>query len=137
MTFVIDNSIAISWCIEAERTQSSQQILHMLQTTYAIVPQLWPIEALNGLLMAERRGRMDRPTRHRLQTFLRQLPIRIDDATDSHIWGSTSQLAEQHRLTAYDATYLELAIRLALPLATLDRQLAAAARTSGVVVLPG
>ena len=136
MSFVVDNSVAISWCIEAERTGPLEALLDLVRDNGAVVPQLWPVEALNVLLVAERRGRVDAPTRRRLLSFLRQLPIRIDDETASHVWTTTAQLSEQHALTAYDATYLELALRLNLPLATKDKHLAAAARASGVALLP-
>ncbi len=85
------------------------------------------MEAVNGLLAAERRGRITADVRQRLTGFLRALPISIDDETASRIWSATTNLAEQHRLTAYDASYLELAIRLGVPLGTADKLLTAAA----------
>ena len=101
----------------------------------AVAPQLWPLEAANVLLTAERRGRITAPERQRLIRFLRALPIEIDDQTASQVWTATVQLAEQHRLSAYDAAYLELALRLGLPLATADRAVIAAAEAVGVPVL--
>jgi len=74
--------------------------------------------------------------RQRLASFLRELPVTIDGETASHVWTATAQLAEQHKLTAYDATYLELALRRGLPLATRDKPLAAAAQKAGVELLP-
>ena len=102
----------------------------------AFAPQLWPVEALNVLLAAERRGRIDAGARHRLAGFLQRLPIGIDDETAVQVWTATTRLAEHHRLTAYDATYLELALRLGLPLATADKALRAAAEAAGVALLP-
>ena len=101
-----------------------------------MAPQLWPIEALNSLLAAERRGRLDAAARHRRARFLRDLPIRGDDETAGRLWNDTARLAEQHGLTAYDAAYLELALRLSVPLATADRALIGAARKAGGQVLP-
>jgi len=103
--------------------------------TGAIVPMHWPLEALNGLAMAERRRRIDSTRRRGLIEFLRDLPITIDPETVNQVWTGTSQLAEQHRLTLYDAAYLELALRLGLPLATLDQDLRAAGDAAGVTLL--
>ena len=136
MSFVLDNSVALAWCFEDEQTQGVMALLDRVVETGATAPQLWPIEALNGLLSAERRGRISQTIRQRLTGFLRALPISIDDETASQVWTTTAQLAEQHRLTAYDATYLELALRLGLPLATADKLLIAAAQTIGLQLLP-
>ncbi len=136
MSFVLDNSIALAWCFEDEQTIPVMELLDQVAESGAMAPQLWPIEALNGLLAAERRGRIDTAGRHRLARFLRDLPVRIDDETASRIWSDTARLAEQHRLTAYDAAYLELALRLDLPLATADWALIDAARQAGGQVLP-
>jgi len=136
MSFIVDNSVALAWCFEDEQTTEIMALLDRVTETGAVVPQLWPIEALNGLLTAERRGRIDGAVRRRLAGFLQDLPISIDDETTGRVWTTTAQLAESHRLTAYDATYLELALRLGLPLATTDKPLVAAARSVGVAVLP-
>ena len=136
MSFVLDNSVALAWCFEDEQTQAVMALLDRVVETGATAPQLWPIEALNGLLSAERRGHISQTIRQRLTGFLRALPISIDDETASQVWTTTAQLAEQHRLTAYDATYLELALRLELPLATADKLLIAAAQTIGLQLLP-
>lgn len=103
--------------------------------TGASVPLLWPLEALNGLLVAERRRRLDAPRRARLAGFLRELPITLDFDTADRAWEATSKLAERFALSVYDAAYLELARRRNLPLASLDRELRAAAVAAGVPVL--
>jgi len=136
VSFVVDNSVALAWCFEDEQTAGIMALLDRLSETGAAAPTLWPIEALNGLLTAERRGRIDGAVRRRLAGFLRDLPIRIDDEMASQAWGPTAKLAEMHQLTAYDAAYLELAMRLSLPLATSDRSLVAAAELAGVRLLP-
>ncbi len=135
MSFVVDNSVALAWCFEDEQTEAIMALLDRLTETGASAPQLWPLEALNGLLTAERRGRIGAPLRRRLAGLLQALPIVIDDETASLVWSSTSQLAEQYRLTAYDAAYLELALRLGLPLATTDTALISAAQAAGVPLL--
>jgi len=135
VSFVLDNSIALAWCFEDEHTPAVLAILDRLTEAGAMAPQLWPIEATNGLLTAERRGRITGMQRQRLAGFLRALPISIDDQTAAQAWAATAQLAGQHRLSAYDATYLDLAQRLAMPLATRDQALIAAADAIGVPLL--
>jgi predicted nucleic acid-binding protein len=136
MSFIVDNSVVLAWCFEDEQTDAILALLDRVAEAGAVAPQLWPIEALNGLLTAERRGRIDREVRERLAGFLQDLPIRIDDETASRVWTTTAHLAAQHGLTAYDATYLELALRLGLPLATNDEALITAAKMVGAALLP-
>jgi predicted nucleic acid-binding protein len=136
VSFVLDNSVALAWCFEDEQTLGVMALLDRVTEFGAVAPQLWPIEALNGLLTAERRGRIDGSLRRRLAGFLRELPVMIDDETASRMWTSTIRLAETHGLTAYDAAYLELALRLGLPLATQDEALIAAAQATGTSLLP-
>jgi predicted nucleic acid-binding protein len=135
VTFVIDNSVALGWCFEDEQTVGVMALLDRVIETGAIAPQLWPIEALNGLSTAERRGRISREVRHGLAAFLRALPIEIDDEMAITSWSTTFILADQHRLTTYDATYLELAMRRGVSLATKDTALIAAAQVVGVPLL--
>lgn len=135
MSFVFDNSIALAWCFEDEQTPGIMALLDRVTETGAVAPQLWPVEALGGLLTAERRGRIGGAVRRRLAGFLRELPISIDSETADRVWRATAQLAETHRLTAYDATYLELAVRLGLPLATTEKPLITAARNAEVALL--
>lgn len=132
MSIVLDNSVALAWCFKDERTALSIALLDRVARDGAVAPQLWPLEAVNGLLAAERRRRIDRETRLTLTGFLAKLPITIDPETADRTWSATARLAETHRLTAYDAAYLELAQRLGLPLATQDAALIAAARATGV-----
>lgn len=135
MSFVVDNSVTLAWCFEDEQTPAIMALLDRVAETGAFAPQLWPLEALNGLLTAERRGRITADKRRSLAGMLSALPISIDDETASRTWGANAQLAEAHGLTAYDAAYLELAIRLQAPLATADKALVAAAQKIGVPLL--
>ena len=135
MSFVVDASIAIAWCFDDERTQPVIDLLYRVGQTGAVAPILWPLEALNGLLMAERKRRVDANRRRRLAGFLRALPVTLDTETADQAWTATNRLAESHRLTVYDAAYLELAQRRRLPLATLDEDLIKAAKASGTTVL--
>ena len=135
MSFVLDNSVALTWCFEDERTPATTALLERVGEAGALAPVLWPLEALNGLLVAERRGRLDASRRQRLAGFLHALPISLDDETASQAWTTTAGLAERFALSTYDAAYLELAQRHRLPLATLDRDLRAAATALGLTVL--
>ena len=135
MSFVVDNSVALAWCFEDEQTQTAMDLLDRVAETGAFAPSLWPLEALNGLLMAERRGRVDATRRQRLAGFLRALPVTLDMETADHAWTATVRLAERHRLSVYDAAYLELAQRRKLPLATLDEDLIKAAKALGMTLL--
>jgi len=135
MSFVVDASITLAWCFEEERTHRIMDLLHRLGQNGAQAPLLWPLEALNGLLMAQRRRRIDERQRAELAAFLRDLPVTLDTETTDHAWTTTAQLAERHRLSAYDASYLELAMRRKLPLATLDKDLIKAAKAVGTTVL--
>ena len=91
------------------------------------MPAPWPIETGNVLLMATRRGRVAKNDWQRIREDLQALPINIDPISTDRVWGAVIDLADAYRISAYDAMYLELALRLRLPLATLDRALAAAA----------
>jgi predicted nucleic acid-binding protein len=135
LSFVVDNSVALAWCFEDEHTQPIMDLLDRVAETGAVAPSLWPLEALNGLLMAERRRRLDTKRRQRLAGFLRGLPIVLDAETADQAWTATARLAERYRLTLYDAAYLELAQRRKLPLATLDQDLIRAGKALGMSLL--
>jgi predicted nucleic acid-binding protein len=128
VSFVVDSSVALSWCFEDERTPATQALLEQIGESGGVAPQHWPLEVLNGLMMAERRQRVDAARRRQLANFLHDLPIVLDPDTTIQVWGATQDLAERFRLTLYDAAYLELAQRRKLPLATLDRDLRDAAQ---------
>ena len=134
MSFVLDNSVALTWCFEEEGTPATADLLEQVGEAGAVTPMLWPLEALNGLLVAERRGRLDADRRQRLAGFLSALPIKLDEETADRVWTDISRLAERFRLSSYDAAYLELAQRRQLPLASLDRDLRSAAAALGLTV---
>jgi predicted nucleic acid-binding protein len=132
MPMVVDASVTISWYLADEATDTAQSVLERLRESEAIVPALWWFETRNVLLMNERRGRLDQSQTTAILAHLARLPIALDrePAGDAAL-----ALARAHRLTFYDAAYLELALRRDVPLATLDRRLAAAARTAAVRLL--
>jgi predicted nucleic acid-binding protein len=137
VSFVLDNSVALTWCFEDERTPATTALLEQVGQSGALAPMLWPLEALNGLLVAERRGRLDTTRRNLLAGFLAALPVKLDEETPSQAWTATADLAERFNLSSYDAAYLELARRRNLPIASLDRDLRAAAGALGLAILGG
>ena len=131
---VLDNSIVMAWSFEDETDEYADAVLDRLATVHAIVPALWPLEVANALLMGERRKRSTEAETIKWTGILASLPISIDGETNSHAWSDTLSLAHGHNLTAYDAAYLELAIRRGLPLATIDGKLKTAAEAVGVPI---
>lgn len=132
---VLDSSIALCWVLPNEEPGPSDRLLADIIGQGAVAPALWLMEVANVLLMSERRGRITVAERIQALSLLKNLPVQIEPATAMRLWDRTVELAAAHRLTVYDATYLETALRLALPLATRDRALEGAARDCGVVVL--
>ena len=135
MSLVLDSSITIAWAYNDETTPQVLDVFDRLIANGAWVPSLWRIEVANVLEMKVRGRRNDAVFRDNALTNLSLLPISIDQETDRQAWGATLRLAERHRLTLYDAVYLELALRRGIPLATLDSELIAAAKAEGVGLL--
>lgn len=137
MNFVLDASVALAWAFEDERSGDALAALDRLSESEAVTPALWSLEVVNGLLTAERRGRISGHDANRFAALLLELPIVVDPPERRRPFESVRHLARSHHLTAYDTAYLELALRLGLPLATLDRGLAQAASDAGVRLLGG
>ena len=132
---VIDASVALAWCFRDERTEATAKLLERVQTDAVAVPSLWHPEVANVLALAERRRRITPAESTELIALLETLEIVVDEETPSHALGRVLDLAREERLTAYDAAYLELAMRLGLPLASKDVDLCDAAERLGVSVL--
>lgn len=132
--FVLDGSVALSWCFPDEKDRSAQSLLKELRGVVAAVPGLWLLEVANALVSGERRGRLTQAETSEALRLLSRLPFQVDDRSGLLFTADLLALARQHSLTAYDAAYLELALRLDLPLATLDRRLQAAAKAAGVTL---
>ena len=128
--WVLDCSVTMAWCFEDERTQATDDL--MGGAVPVLVPQIWPLEVGNVLMLAMRKGRITTSKQKQFLGLLKLLPITVDvfglDETLRHVM----TLAGEHHLTTYDASYLELAIRLGLPLASLDDKLKATAASAGV-----
>ncbi len=135
MSLVLDSSITLAWLFEDERTPAADEVLQRVVENGAVAPSLWRLEVANGLQTAVRRGRIDPAFRDASIADLQALTVAVDPETHARAWADTLELAARHGLTQYDAAYLELALRRRLPLATLDRELRAAAEVHGVELL--
>ena len=132
MAFVLDCSATMAWIFRDEATESTDRLREGLLDTRAFVPALWLIETANALLAATRRGRVAQDEWPEIRAHLDALPIEVDPVSASRTWSAALDLANAHALSVYDAMYLELAVRMRMPLATLDRALLGAARSAGV-----
>jgi len=135
VSLVLDSSVTLAWVYSQETTPAVSAVFARLTEAGAWVPALWKLEVANVLEMGVRRRRHDSAFRDRTLADLALLPIAVDPETDRQAWSATLHLAERHKLTMYDAAYLELAQRRGLPLATLDAELRAAAGAEGLVLL--
>ena len=135
MSLVLDSSATLAWIYGEETTAAIRQVFDQVADNGAVVPALWRLEVGNSLTIAVRRGRIDADFRQAALADLALLDITADQYTDARAWGETLTLADRFRLTLHDAAYLELAHRRALPLATLDGDLRAAAGALGVSLL--
>ena len=131
-----DASVTLPWCFEDERTPFTEPLLSRLREHEAVlVPSHWPVEVLNSLVQARKRGRISEENIRRFLRDLSSFHILVDEERGLALWERIRYLAEIHHLTAYDAAYLELAQWTGLSLATLDRELKNAAHTEHVPVL--
>jgi predicted nucleic acid-binding protein len=128
MTFVIDASVVVAWAFDEVHT-TANEARERLRSDDAVAPALWWFEVRNALVQGERRGRFDQYGTGRFLRDLSRFAISIDRVPEER---SVLELARRHRLSVYDAAYLELAQRRGFPLATLDNALDAAARAEGV-----
>jgi hypothetical protein len=134
----MDATIALSWCFSqdgaggTEDSGYAQRVLEALREQEAVVTPTWPTEVAEGLLVAERRGRVRADEVARIARLLLALPITVDPVDRARAGTTVFRLARTRALSSYDAGVLELAIRLALPIATLGRDLRIAAGTEGV-----
>ncbi len=135
--FVLDCSVTMAWFFEDEATPATDALLDQLnQGGQAVVAQHWLLEVGNTLLMSERRKRSTLADGVHFLSILSALAVETDKETGANATSATLALARSHALTLYDGAYLELAIRRKLPLATLDKELRAAAKEVGVKCLP-
>lgn len=132
MAYVLDCSVAMAWVFADEASEATDRLRDSLVEDRAFVPSLWPVEVGSVLLAATRRGRIGTDEWPFICASLEALPIEVDPVSASRVWGPALALADRYDLSVYDATYLELALRLSMRLATLDRALAVAASSAGL-----
>lgn len=130
--FVLDCSVAASWCFEDQATAYTEAVLDRLSGEEALVPALWPLQMGNLLSTAERNGTISAAQSARLVELLQALPIAVDETTPARAMDAILSLAREHGLSAYGAAYLELAMREGVPIATQNAGLREAANRCGV-----
>jgi predicted nucleic acid-binding protein len=132
--FVVDASVTLAWCFEDETTATSEGLLRRVLTEGGLAPGHWPLEVANGLVVAERRGRLDGEKLVEARSLLTGLPIDVA-SIDLEAALGVLDVARAEQLTAYDAAYVELALSRSLGLATTDQRLAAVCRNVGVPLI--
>jgi predicted nucleic acid-binding protein len=132
--FVLDASVTAAWCFADEATPASRALQDRLSEQPAMVPLLWHAESANLLLVAERRNRINAQQCIELLELLAALPLHTEPETE-RVRGPILRLARMHNLTVYDAVYLDLALRFAVPLATRDKDLQRAAVEIGAQLI--
>ncbi len=132
MDFVLDASIALSWCFPDESNAYADRVLDAIGPMLAVVPSIWVYEIANAMLVAQRRARITEEHWNKVANMLNALPIRTQDVTFSNTLTTITAQAKALDLTVYDAAYLDLAVRMGKPLATADRRLQEAANRMGV-----
>jgi predicted nucleic acid-binding protein len=135
VSLVLDSSVTLAWLYSDELTDPVRTVFERVTASRAWVPSLWRLEVASSLNVAVRHRRIDAAFRDASLADLALLNISADPDTDTFAWSTTLQLADRHSLTLYDAAYLELALRLSLPLATLNQELRAAAKQAGLALL--
>lgn len=138
MNFVLDASVALLWLVPGTNPAGvdyADATLKALKESQALVPSLFALETANVITKVESRGIVTEADSQRFITLLGQLNILTDQATAAHALGDTLNIARRYKLSAYDAAYLELALRTGQPLATLDAELAKSATSAGIPIL--
>lgn len=130
--FVVDNSIVMAWCFKDEANPYSDAVLECLDGHEAVVPAIWPLEVGNVLAVAERKRRLDNASVTRFLELLDQLPLIYEPEQKTRMLKNVLDLAREYRLSTYDASYLDLAMRSGLPLATRAGDLTKASKQAGV-----
>jgi len=135
--FVLDASIVLTWCFPDEESQKAEEIAERIAAgERVIVPAFWRHEMLNALLVGEKRKRLTPELTRAFIDDLDRLPVDMDlPASSAVVFNATQALCRKHGLTAYDAAYLEIAMREKNALATVDEDLRRAAVAEGVQVL--
>jgi predicted nucleic acid-binding protein len=135
VSFVLDNSVTMRWFFGDGKPQElayAGKVLDAMRQDSALVPMTWGLEVANVIVRAEAKALVTEARSGAFLEMLEGVDIEVDAATFAHALSGTLQLARRYKLSAYDASYLELALRLGVPLATLDEDLQKAAKKAGV-----
>lgn len=135
MSFVLDNSVTMRWFFGDGKPQElayAGKVLDAMKDANALVPVTWGLEVANVIARAEAKGLVTEARSGAFLEMLEDVDIEVDTATFQHALSDTLQLARRYQLSSYDASYLELALRQGIPLATLDNDLRKAAKKAGV-----
>jgi len=134
LTFILDNSVTMRWLFNdgqgAERGYAIK-VMNELQATTAMVPQIWPFEVANVISRAEARHQLLKADSEAFIGLLGDVRVEVDPDSSLYALSDTFELSRSYSLSAYDASYLELALRTRFPLATLDQKLKMAAKKAG------
>ena len=135
--FVLDASVVLTWCFPDEKAQKAEAVSDRIAAgDRAVVTAFWPHEVLNALLMGERRKRLTAELTGAFLQDLERMAVDVDTTSAAvDVFHTIQELCRKHKLTSYDAAYLELAKRERQPLATVDDDLAEAAQAEGVDLL--
>jgi predicted nucleic acid-binding protein len=133
--FIVDTSVVMTWCFDDECNQYADAVLEGLQSATGYVPAIWPLEIANVLLLAERRNRLGEADSARFIALLSHLPLVVEPESPGSMLKEVMPLARQNQLSTYAASYLALAMRKGLPIATQDRELRKAARRNRVQLI--
>ena len=136
-SFVIDTSVVMTWCFKDEASQYADSILDSLEQYTALAPSIWPLEVGNVLLVAERKDRLSEAASIRFVALLSELPISVDQEPPERMIKEIFALAREHKLSTYDASYLDLAMKKGIPIATLDNRLISVAKRSNISIMLG
>jgi predicted nucleic acid-binding protein len=128
---VVDASVALAWCFPDEGSDYADKVLVALDGGSILVPAVWPLEVANAILVGERSKRLHQREIQRFSTLLENLSVDQDAQSVEENLTNVLPLAREYSLSAYDAAYLELALRHTAPLATLDQKLRKAAQRAG------
>jgi predicted nucleic acid-binding protein len=135
VSFVLDNSVTMRWFFGDGKPQEiayADKVLDAMKQDSALVPVTWGLEVANVIARAEAKGLVTEARSGAFLEMLEGVDIEVDSATFAHALSDTLQLARRYKLSSYDASYLELALRQGMALATLDEALQNAARKAGV-----
>ena len=132
--FVIDNSVVMAWCFDDEDSTYCDDVLESLVSVEAIAPAIWPLEIGNVLVVAERRKRLSKSAGIRFLALINDLPIIVIQESPERMTREILSLARERHISTYDASYLDLAMRKGLPIATQDSGLKKAARACEVPI---